>query len=409
MGLTCPYCNASVTVPSGTTAGQLVSCPRCGDAFTLREPIPAEDAIRPAASRSGVQLAPDTAPPETARRRWSNRAVATGVLSLMGFMAMAGLALALWTVKDRRANDTGLKARPHRPLAPPFEAPAEPPVATVPPDKLEALGYLPAGTDLVAGVHVAELLSLPVGRQLLGQPIPIGGDEFQADSVAGWTGLRPEELDHLVIGVKMDESLPPHLFLVARTRAPFDRGRLRARLQGERLANAGKKPTFLFTPPGRNVRLAMYCPDDRTAVVALAPAHIQTVPDRPVADLGQLPEKLRQVLRERVEAAAPAWLAGHVENWSKSPAGFVLPKLKKEEADRLMSLWNFAVFVQLERGLTVKAAMQCKDPAAARALDEYLRTWQQDTKAKWKTARDGPWLTVQVQTDLAALTKAARP
>jgi hypothetical protein len=409
MGLTCPYCNATVSVPPGTPAGQRISCPRCGDAFTLREPIPAEDALGPAASRSGVQLAPEAAPPQVTGRRWSNRAVATGVLSLMGFMAMGGLALALWTVKDRRAHDTGLKARPHRPLAPPFEAPAEPAVATVAPDKLEALGYLPAGTDLIAGIHVAELLSLPAGRQLLGQSIPVGGAKFQADALAGWTGLRPEELDHLVIGVKMDESLPPRLFLVARTRAPFDRDELRTRLHGERLANAAKKSTFHFTPPGRNVRLAMYCPDDRTAVVALAPAHLQVVPDRPVANLEQLPEKLRQVLRERVEASAPAWLAGHVEDWSKSPAGLVLPRLKKEEADRLTALRTFALFVQLERGLKVEAALQCKDAAAARALEDFLLARRQDAKAQWKTARDGSWLTVQVQTDLAALTKAARP
>jgi uncharacterized protein YbaR (Trm112 family) len=403
--LACPYCNSTVTVPAGTAAGQRVTCPRCGDAFTLRESVPAaDDAIQTGASQTGVQLAPERAPPDVGRRRWSNRTVGATVLGFMVFMAMAGLALALWTVKDRRAHDTGLKARPHRPLAPPFEAPAEPPAAAVAPDKLEALGYLPPGTDVVAALHMAELLALPAGQQLLRQPIPIGGGQYQAETLAGWTGLRPEDLDHLVVGMKMDESVPPRVLLVARTRAPFDRDQLRSRLAGERLANASKKGTFLFWSPGRQVQLAMYCPDDRTAVVApLSADHLQAVPDRPVADLEQLPEKLREVLRQRRELGSPAWLAGHVEDWARSPTKWVLPRLKKEAADRLTSLRTFAVFVQLERGLTVKAALRCKDAAAARALDDYLHGLPWAAKASWKTALDGPWLNVQVQTDLAAL------
>jgi hypothetical protein len=406
--LPCPYCNTTVTVPAGTAAGQRISCPRCGDAFTLRDPIPAaDDAIQTGASRTGVQSAPDTVPPNLSGRRWSNRAVAAGVLGVMVSMAMAGLALALWTVKDRRANDTGLKARAHRPLAPPFQAEGEPPAPTVAPDKLQALGYLPRGTDLVAAVHVAELLSLPAGQQLLHQPIQVGGQEFRAESFANWTGLRLEDLDHVVIGVKADEnvlSLPLPL-LVARARAPFDRDQLRTRLKGERLANADKKGTFLFRSAVRDLQLALFCPDDRTAIVALAPAQLKAVPDRPVPDLEQLPEKLRAVLRERREEGSPVWLAGHVENWAKSPARLLLGKRKKEETDRLMSVRTFAVFVQLERGLTLKAAVCCTDPEAARALGDFLHAPARAANLSLKTALDGPWLSVQVQTDLEALPK----
>ena len=34
---TCPYCNALVPLAPGATAGQRVPCPRCGEAFALRE------------------------------------------------------------------------------------------------------------------------------------------------------------------------------------------------------------------------------------------------------------------------------------------------------------------------------------------------------------------------------------
>jgi hypothetical protein len=406
--LACPYCNAAVTVPTGTAAGQRVTCPRCGDAFTLHEPAETlSQAIQPQAAPTGVQAPPAPVPPQLGRRRWSNRMVAMVVLGVMGCMATAGLVLALMTVPERRANDTGLKARAHRPLAPPHEVPAEPLARVVAPHKLAALGYLPRDTGLIVGVHVAELQALPVGQRLLHEPFTFGKASLNVDAYAERIGLRLEDLDHLVVGLVMDQSLLPRLTMVLRTRNDFEPEELRVRLKGERVASADGRVIFRFSPPGRKLPFYMYCPDRRTAAIALVAEQLEAVPAQPVAGLAQLPRELQELLRTRSEPTSPLWVAGHVDNWSKSPARLVVTK--KEDMERLTSLQTFGIWAEFERAVTVKGALRCKDAAAAKALDDSLRAPRRAANPSLKTVLDGPWLTLQVQVDLASIQKPVLP
>jgi hypothetical protein len=407
MILACPYCNATVTVAPGTPAGGRVSCPRCGDLFTLRETVgPAGDGIQPATALAGVQFAPSQAPPDLAAPRRSNRMVAAWVLGIMGCMAMAGLVFALMTVGERRANDTGLKHKARR--GPQQQHPAvevEPPASFVAPAKLEALGYLPRETGLIAGVHVAELLALPAGKQLLHQPFQIGQLELKIDTFAKWTGLKLEDIDHLVMGMKVDETLPPKLHMVVRSKAAFDFDQLRSRLKGERVDNVAKKAIFRYSAPGRSLPLAMYCPDDHTAVIAMLPSQLESVAAEPVPELEQFSPELREVVQKRGGPMGPLWVAGHVENWMKSPAKRVLEKLKKEDVARLSQVQSFGIFVQLERGVSVQGAFRCKDDLSAKALEDFFRLPRRGSDPALKTALEGPWLTVQMQTDVAAVLK----
>lgn len=136
--LACPYCNALVPVAPGAFQGQRVPCPRCGEAFTLRQP--------PLSGSARVQVIPAavTAPPgvdfDVERRVRAGRykhLTAAVVLGVMGLMAAVGLAFALYTVPDRRAHDTAMPA-PHR-RSPLQDLPETPPPAVTPPAALEAL------------------------------------------------------------------------------------------------------------------------------------------------------------------------------------------------------------------------------------------------------------------------------
>jgi hypothetical protein len=396
--LACPYCNASVTVSPGTPAGHRVSCPRCGDSFTLRQPVPG-DAILQVPSLPSPDLNSLTLP------RRSNARTAGLVLGVMGCMAAVGLAFALVTQPERRAHDAGIPKKARRAPQP---APEEPLPPITAPDKLEALGYLPSDTGIIIGVHVADLLGTPTGRQLLQEPIRIGRTEIK---VADWSralGLRLEDLDHAVVGLKVENAFPPRFHLVGKTREPFDPEQLRARLDGQRVAGAKKKGTFRYSIPGQLVPLAMYCPDNRTAVVALLDTQLEAVPAAPVTDLAALRPELRMVLRERRELGSPFWVVGHVENWNKTPLHKALEKRPKEERQKLLQVRTVGAWVQLDDGVAVKVSFHCQDAAKARAVDEVLRAAGRPD-FPLKTAVDGPWVSVQLRTDLATIQHVLGP
>src|SRR5437899_3021283 len=149
--LSCPYCNSFVTTPPGARVGQRVNCPRCGESFVYRP------AKRDADGTEAVLEQSPLPSDGTTPARWSNRRLATFVLGGMATMAALGLAFALTTTQLRRSHDRVGSADPQRAI----------PIRTVAPAELEGLGYLPPDTDIILGVHVAELLQEPAGRELL--------------------------------------------------------------------------------------------------------------------------------------------------------------------------------------------------------------------------------------------------
>ncbi len=377
-----------------------MSCPRCGDAFTLREPAGGEEDIRQTLSLPSPDLTGLALP-----QRRSNVRVAAVVLAIMGCMAAVGLGFALVTQNERRAHDAGIPKKTRRAPQPQPEEPL-PPLAA--PDQLEALGFLPADTGVILGAHVGELLATPEGRRLLQEPIQLGRTEITVAEWAKVLGLPLEDFDHLVAGIKMENLFPPQFYLVGRTREPFDPEKLRIRLDGQRVAGPNKKGIFRYSRPGQLVPFAMFCPDNRTAVVALLDSQLEAVPTTPVPDLGKLRPELRTVLRERRELGSLLWIAGHVEDWNKTALRKVLEKVPKEDRERLKQVRTFGVWLQLEGGVTVKAAFHCQDEAKARALDDLFRAPQR-SKLNLKTAVDGPWASVQLRTDLATIQHTLGP
>jgi hypothetical protein len=405
--LACPYCNAAVTVAPGTAAGQRVSCPRCGDAFTLLQPVAAE--MPAAQSGNGAPALPPAdlgslvLPP-----RRSNARVLAVILGVMGCMAAVGLGFALLTQGERRANDKGIAQKTRRAPQPEAEAPIP---ALAAPDKLEALGYLPPDVGVLVGVHVADLLAVPAGRQLLQEPIQVGGIKMKVAQWAEWMGLRLEDIDHLVAGVKVEKGvLGLRMHAVARTRELIDPEQLRAHLHGQRPSVAGKKGVFTYVASWGGVPfpLAVYCPDNCTVVIALGDVQRESVPAKPVADLAQFREEIRTVLRERREPGSQFWVAGYVENWQKTPLHPMLQKMPKEDRQRLTQVRSFGMWVQLDDGAALKASFHCQDAARARALDELFHAPER-AKLNLKTAVDGPWVSVQLRTDLAAIQHALGP
>jgi hypothetical protein len=408
--ITCPYCNATIRVQPGTPSGQRIVCPRCGDSFPLRsqELRTAEQSFSPAPPSSEVQPAVTgiTTAEVFANRRRANRVVALLVLGVMVVMAGGGLTFALLTQKDRRAHDTGLTGRPKRSPVPVEE---EFPMATVPPDKLPALGYLPSGTNLLLAAQFAELVLSPTGKQLLQDPIKIGGERYPLGELPGWVGLGSDDVDHVVLGVKFSDAVVPPVYLVVRTREPYDGDALRQRLKGKRIASSSKKVIFSFRSLQKDFPLFAWMADPQTLVLALASDQLDALPSRPHEDLTQLPDDLRAVLKERRELGSPLWAAGDPRTWSKTASLPFFTRLKKEDLEQLGQVRSFAVWVQPDKVVTIKASFQCKDAAAAHALEQHFRPKEPHPDHPLKTAFDGPWLNLQYQFEADRLAKWLNP
>ena len=398
--LTCPYCNASIAVPASLSAGQRIVCPRCGDSFPLR-PVGALTSQPPEMRETMIVDKPKSVagpvspiPELSLPSRRSNGLVAALVIGLMLFMSGGGLAFMLMTQSQRRAQDHSLPPRrPGKQRGVP-EPEGLPVVASVAPDKLAALGYLPSGVNLLLAARIPELSVDPIGAQMLRAPLKLGGAEYRLEDLPGWVGLRLEDIDHFVLAARVDSVFPPPFYLVIRTVQPYDEESLRSRLKATRVA--GKKKLYAFKPPRLNLPMHLWFADELTVVVLFADKS-EALPLQPVADLQQLPEEIRTVLKDRREPVAPVWIAGHSRDWSKSTAALFLNRMKKEELTKLAPLRTFGIWFVPEQSLAVKGVFACKDETGARGLEDYFRSLR-GPDASFKTALDGPWLTLQFQT-----------
>jgi hypothetical protein len=433
--LSCPYCNAVVPADAAAPSGRVV-CPRCGETFAGRPPTTAVTAAppapRPAAPSPGapplLQAAPPNWPFRLAalslvvlvicsllrvvladypparigypfmvgvaclgllaavwlwyfRTRRSNQAVVLFVLGNMLFMAGVALPFALLTTDSRRQHDP--KNLPDD---------KEPPPATVgrrvAPGQLPALGYLPRDTNLVAGLHVRELLQEKGGREFLEQGGWSPAREMDVLKMTrGWTGLPPEAIDHVVAGSRPGQALlpkfnVPQLFIVVQTREPYDLKGFSKEVTSGRKDQLHQRPLYYFQP--NKMQGFLWCPTDRTFVVGVLPdlanageveALLRAVlPARPHAGAEALPGRLRACLQQRVGRGTLLWVAGQdVPTFLLRP----LVPFDKENKGRGLGLDKIQTFHLGLRfrheDVALAAEFQCTDAGAALRLERFLK------------------------------------
>src|SRR5262249_1137420 len=145
-----------ITATGAVSSSGRLRCPRCQEMLPYR----ASDVTAAQDNGQSNELpAPEYADQETAiaTSHWSNRSVAGIVLTVMASMAVIGFAFAWYTKAWRRERDhLSTNAEP---------SPAQ--VTSAAPVQLPGLSYLPTDTDIVFGLHVAELLAEKQGQDLL--------------------------------------------------------------------------------------------------------------------------------------------------------------------------------------------------------------------------------------------------
>jgi hypothetical protein len=325
------------------------------------------------------------------------RRTAVVVVGVMGVMTAGGLALALATVGVRREHDTNLPQRPKKAFIPATPPPVETPGTPTPPARLAALGWLPSDSSFVAGLDVAELRRTDAGRALLAAPLKLGALELRAENLEQWAGVRAEDVDHIAVGVKLDDAIPPCVVLVVRTRRRYDGDAVRTALHVEAAMKAGRKTLYPFKPRlGRvELRPQLCCADDRTLVVGLFGKDMASVPDEAADGDERLPAAVRELLEQRVATAAPLWAVAASDDGWKTIAPFVFGGFTKEDAEKLAKVHGVAAAYLPEQGALV-AVLHAADAETAAALEEKALA-AKPADADWKAAPEGAWLTLQLR------------
>jgi hypothetical protein len=348
---------------------------------------------------------PVTAVPDRPETRRSNRLVGLAVLGIMVTMATVGLIFALRTQDFRRANDFRLRRSGADEEIPPAQAAVVPTAAV----DLSGLGWLPADSNVVAGIHIAEALQAPEGQKLLEQ-LRAGPAGMALSRIEHWTGLKLEALDHLVAGLHLTNALP-QLTLVVQTRRPYAPAAI------ARAVHPAKPTPFpdgtLYRLPVDKVGEAwLWCAAERTLVFRLSfPSakldDLKALPRRPTPGAAALAAPLRNCLRERVEKGSLAWLAAHLEDASALETALFLSGANESTRELLTKVQTFGAGVRLDKGVTLTAAFQLSDAAAAREFEKVLERNRPQGLTAWtvvgpppageKTAGLGNWVTLQAR------------
>lgn len=397
---TCPYCNAQA--PSGVSGK--VTCPRCGEVFTLNR---SADAVAASFTESPRETTiPNRAAEPPAKPIRANRLVAGVVLAVMVLMAAGGLTYALRTVSVRRAHDASLPRRSRKPFEIFRKTEPESPEVTAPLN-LAGVGYLPEGTNVVAGVYVQELLRSPAAAKVRGQAFKLGGMELKLDVVKDRLGLAVEEIDHLILGARLRDleeiEVTPQTHLIVRTRQRYDASKVLAALGAKRpqeiTVEGGKRS--LYAVKVQNFPMQLWLPNEQTLVLGLF-SKMTDLPAKPFEGGVQLPAEVREAIQQRVGPTAPIWLAGNSANWEKT----VLPSLlalggAKEipVLDRIKQVRTMAIWIQAEQPPKLFAAFRCADEASAQQIEQQeLTVREKKNPETFKFSREKEWLSVQIKT-----------
>ena len=243
------------------------------------------------------------------RRPRTNGMLAFFVLGNMACVALMIIPPAVYWTAFRRGND------PQPINLPPPPTPVE--AMPISPATLPALGFLPDDCNLVAGIHVAELCGDPAGKKLLagtetGEP-PSWLIEMAVGRVEKLTGMKPEVVDHVVVGTHIDTGLP-QLMIVVRTRKPYDPAVVaKAQAPAVPSHHAGRDLYQFSSPQGM-----LFCADTQTLVVilridAVAQRDKQLLTTAPRTGTNCAPPQVRTLIAERLGGTQLWWTAAEIQ------------------------------------------------------------------------------------------------
>jgi hypothetical protein len=273
------------------------------------------------------------------------------------------------------------------------------------PAKLPGLGYLPDDTNIVAGIHLAELRRDKLAARLLQRPLP-GPLAQTLDLVERRSGLKLDAIDLVVCGTTLTDEVP-QLTIVVHTTLPYSGDELR-RLYPQKPIAQHQRPMFRvkLEPAGGGY---IWCAEPRTLVMTLRPdaAKIEDM-DRIPATPRKGDQGLRQSLIELLEKrlrGSMVWIAGDLDETRLFEAVAAFSRVPDKQLDLLRNLRGFSLGVLSQEDLTLIGALKARDSESAAAWRGFLEAaaWSSVKSKKIVGApKDTPeanWVNFQVRAE----------
>jgi hypothetical protein len=320
------------------------------------------------------------------------------LLAIMAGMAALTLVFALWTKQSRRDNDFKNKA-----LAP------NPPVEK--PSQLFGLAYLPRGSNLALGLHIAALGEEGASNALLSEPRP----QVMASVLdpLDTLGIPLADVDHIVAGGELKD-LFFSLTTVIVTRKDYDRAEIdqSARRQNAKASTYRNQPFYHF--PDRAGVPKLWCAGPRVLVWSgLKKDELDRIVPPTMKPSQTLTPAAYAAVADHLSTQSRLWIAGDLEPAKNLVELAVLAT--KDQAPLLRTTRRFALGVTIDAKdqVTIRGDFQTGDAAASAELRKYLDTLSVKGAKSQKTDAPPPsedaenqWVTWQVRGDAEAIRDA---
>lgn len=370
----CPFCNTGFDVV-GTP--QRVSCPRCGESVPVK-PSDESGLPQPSLNGDGVHASIQAAEAPPAPSGLKPLALLAAAL----FTAVA-VGVGFWLAGFLKPKDK-----------PPEQVKTNAPRPTWPPQTLAGLRYLPTDSQLVFAVQPSPLLQYAEWTQQDANKVMADGG--LPKPIFDWlsrASVKPEQIDHVAVGVKLDKAIGFSILLSLR----------------EPLANEGAflKSMQARRDPDKNIYLVVIKEllpaevglvkvDDTKYLCAFDPADL-ALAKKPHEGVGQF----RKGLQESIQKFSPAaffWLATDTHDWTS----LVLLSVFADKGIGRADLWkrfdpklrSTAIGLSLDGELKVTAAVRYTDNPT---MAQRVKGWVEKAKeAKGEAFGEGEWAGVTV-------------
>jgi hypothetical protein len=386
----CPFCNAVLPALAAPPAGAKYPCPRCGEPVSAaRWPI---DPALAGAIRAGEPLAH-----ALLGIRAGIRKTMLIVVGIMASMALIGLSYMLWTTQTRRNRD-------------PKKVDKLEPISARRPLELSGLGYLPKDCQVIAGLHIAEMLSdKQAGQALLAEPRPALLD-WCVKQITRTTGLKLDDLDHVLLATAFDAHFP-QLVMIVKTRPKVSLEKI-ADARPTKSSLHQEKPLYEFSlDPLREVML--WCVEERTLIYVIrldAPKleHLHGLSATPRKLDEALPDVLAKTMKERLPTHPYVWAVGRLDQLGVAKDFLPFALGAKADLGPLKDVQTFALSLEPVEGLTLKGDFQLPSVKSAAAFKQLLEGAKIDGAKSQKVEAAPPeepeqWVAWQVRSDVAAM------
>lgn len=217
------------------------------------------------------------------------------------------------------------------------------------------LGYLPDDTNVIIAADMEEASRTEEGQETL-RRIGLGtGQRFDLERLVG---LKSEEIEQVLLGLRVDKAIPPRIRLVVRTKSDINLDAVYSKL-GRKLTKKveGREYGIVQPPMLPGLELALWSPSPRTIVAVYPSDELEKVPAEPNSQVERFAAPMVELLKARSQRDTFFWVIAHSESWKDTSLPMMLllaqAPLTNEGLKMLNEIRTLGVAMRKDSGVTV--------------------------------------------------------